>query len=75
MQVNGNASMAKFEIYPESGRIMIRHNEFPRFVGEITFGELSDIENIIDLDKCTDVQILAKTMREAGEFIANYMKK
>lgn len=67
--------MEKFEIYPESDRIMIRHNEFPRFVGEITFGELSDIENITDIDKCTDAQIWAKTMREAGEFIADFMKR
>lgn len=67
--------MKKFEIYPESDRVMIRHNEFPRFVGEITFGESSDIENIIDLDKCTDAQIWAKTMREAGDFINNYINR
>ena len=67
--------MEKFEIYLESDRVMIRHNEFPRFVGEITFGELSDIENIIDLDKCADAQIWAKTMREAGDFIANFIRK
>lgn len=67
--------MNKFEIYRESDKIMLRHNEFPRFVGQITFGELSDIENIECVDECTDAAVWAKTMREAGEFIANYMEK
>lgn len=58
--------MKKFEIYPESDRVMIRHNDFPRFVGEITF---------VDMEKCTDAQIWAKTMREAGDFINNYINR
>lgn len=62
-------TMNKFEIYKESDKTMLRHNEFPRFVGQITFGELSDIENIVCIDECTDAQVWAKTMREAGDFI------
>lgn len=66
--------MGKFEIYRESDKTMLRHNDFPRFIGEITFGELSDIENIECIDECTDAQIWAKTMREAGDFILNHIK-
>lgn len=64
--------MGKFEIYRESDKTMLRHNDFPRFIGEITFGELSDIENIVCIDECTDAQVWAKTMREAGDFILKF---
>ena len=67
--------MGKFEIYKESGKTMLRHNDFPRFMGEITFGELSDIENIECIDECTDAAVWAKTMREAGDFINNYINR
>lgn len=62
-------AMNKFEIYKDSDKTMLRHNEFPKFVGQITFGELSDIENIECVDECTDAAVWAKTMREAGDFI------
>ena len=66
--------MGKFEIYRESDKTMLRHNDFPRFIGEITFGELSDIENIVCIDECTDAQVWTNTMRDAGDYILKFQR-
>jgi len=34
-----------------------------------TNNPISDLENIDLLDKCNDVMLVAKTMREAGDFL------
>lgn len=60
----------KFKIYNETDVVKIEHLESPRFVGDIIFGELSDIENIEWIDNPgADVMNIAKLMREAGEYI------
>ena len=67
--------MEKFEIYNQDGKQMIRRNEFPRFVGEITFGALSDIENVEIQDEGVGVMEMAAAMREAGEFLLSASKE
>ena len=69
LKSNKTANYMKFKIYQENQKWFIERLVFPRFKGEITFGEESDIENIEMLDECTDVAVLAKAMRAAGEFI------
>lgn len=60
----------KFKIYNMNDVVKIEHLEYPRFVGDITFGDLSDIENIQWIDNPgTNVMNIAKLMREAGDFI------
>ena len=64
---NGNKVPA-YELYDVDGKSMIRRNKPPRFTGEITMGELSDIENIKWIDECT-LSEAASAMRKAGEFL------
>lgn len=63
-----------YELFERNGKKMIRRNKFPRFIGEITFGQLSDIENIEMLDECTNPSEFAKAMRSAGEFLIKSSK-
>lgn len=58
-----------YELFEADGKQMIRRNKPPRFVGEVTMGQLSDIENIKLLDHCTDPAELASAMRKASEFL------
>jgi hypothetical protein len=44
-------------------------------MGKITFGALSDIEDIDLIDKNASVGDMARVMREAGEFIIKNTKK
>ena len=53
----------------DRGKQMIRRNKPPRFIAEVTFGQLSDIENIEWLDQCTEPLELASAIRKAGEFL------
>lgn len=64
----------KFTIYEEDGKRMIRRNVSPRFIGEITFGTLSDIENVQFLDDLPSVMDAARAMREAGDFLVETSK-
>lgn len=57
-----------YELFDKDGYVMIRRNKRPRFVGKVTFGKLSDIEEIEWLDDCTAVEA-ARALRKAGEFI------
>jgi hypothetical protein len=66
--------MAKFQLLKEQGKLTIIHNEYPKFKGNVTFGQLSDIENIEMIDNCTDPMIIARAMREAGEYILSQNK-
>ncbi|MDY6148523.1 MAG: hypothetical protein SPI35_05870 [Porphyromonas sp.] len=67
--------MEKFELYTEGGKQFISHNEFPRLRGEVTFSTGSDITNIEMVDFCTDPQVLAQVMQEAGVFLLSKSKK
>lgn len=71
--INGNEKQT-FELFEVDGKTMIRRNKYPRFIGEVTFGQLSDIENIEMIDECSDLSKLAKVMRKAGEFIIKSSK-
>lgn len=66
--INGNEKQA-FELFEVDGKTMIRRNKYPRFIAEVTFCQLSDLENIEMIDECLDVSKLAKVMRKAGEFL------
>lgn len=65
---NGNKQPV-YELFERGGKQMIRRNKPPRFVGEVTFGELSDIENIEYLDSCIDPAELERAMKKAGQFL------
>lgn len=66
---NGNKQQTYELFVGDGGRQMIRRNKFPRFVAEVTFGQLSDLENVVWLDECTDPMALARAMRKAAEFL------
>ena len=57
-----------FELYNENGIAYIRRNKFPRFVGKITNGILSAIEDFDWIDKC-DALTAATALRKAGEYL------
>lgn len=65
---NGN-KQPTFELFESDGKTMIRRNKPPRFIGKVTFGQLSDIENIEMIDECNDHLEFARVMRKAGEFL------
>ena len=61
-----------YRMYTEGEKTMIERLKYPRWVGEVTFGQASDIEHIDMKDNCTDVMELARSMRQAAEFITKY---
>ena len=62
-----------FRIYQDGDRQIIDRLTYPRFKGVITFNSpLSDIEVIELLDETIDPSVIAKTIREAGDFLINY---
>lgn len=62
-----------FKIYQEGDSQIIERLTYPRFKGAIAFNSpLSDIEDIELLDNCKDPVIIARAMREAGEYIINF---
>lgn len=65
---NGNKVPA-FELFDRDGNTWIRRNKYPRFIGRVTMGALSDIEDIEILDTCTDEMKLTSSIRKAGEFL------
>ena len=67
--------MGNFKIYSQGSDKYIESLSFPRFKGKITFGPLSDIEDIDLIDKNASVGDMARAMREAGEFIVKQSKK
>ena len=72
---NKKINTMNFKIYQFKNNQIIEHLNFPRFKAVITFNSpISDIENIIMIDECKDVMLLAKTMREAGDYIYNFNK-
>lgn len=67
--------MSKFKTYQEGDRRIIESLTFPRFRGIIAFNNsLSDIEEITLIDQVVEPMILARVMREAGEFLINQNK-
>lgn len=67
--------MGNFKIYEQGSDKFIESLSFPRFKGKITFGALSDIEDIDLIDKNASLGDIARIMREAGEFILQNTKK
>lgn len=63
-----------FELFNKDGNAWIRHNKYPRFIGRVTMGAKSDIEEIELLDNCTDAKELAIAMRKAAEFLSGKYK-
>lgn len=71
---NGNKIQA-YELFDRDGETWIRRNKYPRFIGRITMGAMSDIENVELIDDCDDVKKLASVMRKAGLFLKRYKYK
>lgn len=57
-----------YELFDKDGHVMIRRNKPPRFVGKVTMGDFSDIEEISWMDNCTAMEA-ARALRKAGEFL------
>lgn len=67
--------MDEYRIYKEGGDTFIERVAFPRFRGRITFGGVaSDLEDVTFIDDCADVMLIARIMREAGEYIVSQSK-
>ena len=58
-----DAKEPAYELFDKDGHVMIRRNKPPRFVGKVTMGERSDIEEIVWIDECT-VSGAASAMRK-----------
>lgn len=63
-----------YELFEQDGKTMIRRNKPPRFVGEVTMGELSDIENVRWFDSATLSEVTS-AMRKAGEFLLKISRR
>ena len=59
----------KFRLYQENGETLIERMVYPRFTGRVTFGTLSDIEDVEMKDPLRGVMDMATAMREAGEYL------
>lgn len=57
-----------YELFDKDGFVMIRRNKPPRFVGKVTFGKDSDIEDVEFIDPAS-VTEMTKALRKAGEFL------
>lgn len=65
-----------FKTYKQGDKQIIERLSYPRFKGVITFNNsLSDLEDIELIDKTKNPSVIAKAMREAGDFLINYKKK
>ena len=58
-----------YELFPRNGECWIRRNKFPRFIGRVATGVISDIEDVEVLDEDVTDAKLAAAMRKAGEFL------
>lgn len=63
-----------YELFDKDGYVMIRRNKPPRFVGKVTMGELSDIEDVEWLDNASLMEA-ARALRKAGEFLIKNTKR
>lgn len=63
-----DAKEPAYELFDKDGHVMIRRNKPPRFVGKVTMGKFSDIEEIEWQDDCTAIEA-ARALRKAGEFL------
>lgn len=68
-------SKPEFKIYQSGETQIIERLCYPRFKGVVTFGALSDIENIELIDQTTNPLEIAKALREAGDFLLNTKTK
>ena len=71
-------SICEYETYDAVDSIMIRRNTYPRFVGKVTMGMQSDIEDVKWIDKVNNVMDAARAMNKAAEFLRkrkNYDKR
>ena len=62
------AKESAYELFGKDGYVMIRRNKYPRFIGKVTMGTSSDIEEIEWIDSCTAMEA-ARALRKAGEFL------
>ena len=68
--------MSKFKIHSKGDKQIIERLSYPRFKGVITFNSpTSDIEDIELIDEVKDALVMAKALREAGDYLMNYKPK
>lgn len=64
------------KIYSKNNKTFIERTEYPRFKAEITFDSpVSDLECIEWIDPepdASEFMLIARIMREAGDYIANF---
>jgi hypothetical protein len=61
--------METYELYDRDGVTYIRRNKYPRFIGKVTMGEMSVIEDMELLDDVDDIDKLSAAIRKAGEYL------
>ena len=66
---NNSSKLPVYETYNERGFVMIRRNTYPRFIGKVTMGIQSDIEDIRWIDRVNNVMDAAKAMNKAAEYL------
>ncbi len=66
--------MGNFEIYKIKEKTYIERHTYPRFVSEITFGKLSDVEDVVMFDECNNTSEIKSAMTEAGDYIMKNSK-
>lgn len=67
--------MISFKIYQENNNQVIERLIYPRFKAKITFNsDISDLEDVEMIDRCSDPTQMARAMREAGDFILENSK-
>lgn len=66
----------EYRISTENGRQIIERLIYPRLRAEVVFrGGPSDLENIQMIDTVTDPSILARAMRETGDYLIHKSKR
>lgn len=64
-----------FKIYQEGERLVIERLTYPRFKAVINFDNpLSDLDEIQLLEEVRDAKVIARAMREAGDFMLTHKK-
>jgi hypothetical protein len=65
-----------FKIYQDGSKQIIERLSYPRFKGVVSFsGPISDIEEVELIDETREPSVIAKALREAGEYLINQNKQ
>lgn len=71
--------MAKsdFKIYyKDAEKMCIEHTSFPRFKADVNLlDNTTELDNIVFLEQCTEMKLIALAMKEAREFVGRKRRK